>query len=157
MKLDNHTYTASLPKKRMASGALIKNEQNEILLVNPVYRDKWLIPGGTVEENESPKDACEREIKEELGLTISVGSLLALDYMPESEEGTEALHFIFDGGVLNDDDIKRIALEKSELSEYRFLPEYELKSYLPNALLTRLTASLRISSSITSLYLEIGV
>lgn len=33
-----------------------------ILLLEPTYKDNWEIPGGIIEENESPKEACEREI-----------------------------------------------------------------------------------------------
>jgi ADP-ribose pyrophosphatase YjhB (NUDIX family) len=63
----NHKYYKNLPKKRMAAGALILNKNNEILIVKPNYRDQWLIAGGVIEENESPKDACLREVKEEIG------------------------------------------------------------------------------------------
>jgi len=37
---------------------------------------KWEFPGGKLEPNETPQAALVREIREELGVTISVGSLL---------------------------------------------------------------------------------
>lgn len=40
------------------------------------FKDGWEFPGGKIEENESPRDAIVREIKEELAADIIVGELL---------------------------------------------------------------------------------
>ena len=37
---------------------------------------KWEFPGGKVEPNESPQDALQRELKEELNVTVKVGDLI---------------------------------------------------------------------------------
>ena len=45
------------------------------------YKDKWVFPGGKVEENETPEDALIREIKEELDADITVsGFLTTVEY-----------------------------------------------------------------------------
>lgn len=56
------------------SGAIIKNNRNEILFQlrdehgkNP---NRWGIFGGGINRNESPLDALKRELREELGLQI---------------------------------------------------------------------------------------
>src|ERR1035438_4690192 len=61
-------YVASLARKRMAAGALCRDRVGRVLLVDPVYRDTWDLPGGAVEAEESPHAACRREVAEELGL-----------------------------------------------------------------------------------------
>ena len=155
-QVDNYHFTQKLPKKRMASGALIFDNSQRVLLVNPTYRDKWLIPGGMVELDESPRQACIREIKEEIGLDIYPNRLLILDYMSQSEEGTEALHFIFDGGVLNPSQINAIALCNKELSEFRFVEQSLLEQYLPEGLFKRLSQAIIKSSSLDFKYLENG-
>ena len=63
-------FIATLPTRRLAAGALIRNERGEMLLVKPNYKDGWILPGGTVEAGEAPKPGCEREIVEELGLDL---------------------------------------------------------------------------------------
>ncbi len=62
-------------------GAAICNEQGDVLCAlrapNMSLPNVWEFPGGKVEEGESPAAALVREIREELGCTISIGKLLA--------------------------------------------------------------------------------
>lgn len=54
---------------------IIENEKGELLLVKRKYAPKkgyWDIAGGFIEFNESAEEAARREIREELGITISV-------------------------------------------------------------------------------------
>ena len=75
----------------MAAGALFTDEAGRVLLVDPVYRDTWDLPGGAVEAEESPHAACRREVAEELGLDRPVGRVLAVDWVPSQPERPEGL------------------------------------------------------------------
>lgn len=56
---------------------IIFNEKNEILLFKHTYRQHaWSLPGGYLKSGEHPREALEREIKEESGLTVSVDESL---------------------------------------------------------------------------------
>src|ERR1700753_2193913 len=94
------SYFASVPRKRMAAGALCRDRTGQVLLVKPSYRDTWDTPGGVVEAEESPHAACRREVKEEISLDRPVGRVLAVDWVPSQGERTEELILIYDGGVL---------------------------------------------------------
>ncbi len=55
--------------------AILLNEKNEVFSAERGYgelKGKWEFPGGKIEEGESPEQAIVREIKEELGASISV-------------------------------------------------------------------------------------
>jgi hypothetical protein len=39
-------YVASLARKRMAATAFFRDEQGRVLVVNPVYKPVWDLPGG---------------------------------------------------------------------------------------------------------------
>jgi 8-oxo-dGTP diphosphatase len=147
-----------LPMKRMAAGALFFNERGELLLVKPVYRpDGYGIPGGIVEADESPKAACGREVREELGLDVRLGPLLAVDYRPRDGAVTESLQFVFAGGVLSPAQIASIRLPAAELSEYRFVPPDEALPLLsPPHLRRRVAACLRALRAGATLYLHDG-
>ena len=51
---------------------IIFNEKNEILCFQNTYRAiQWGLPGGYIRSKEHPKEALEREIMEESGMTVS--------------------------------------------------------------------------------------
>ncbi len=149
-------FYARLPRKRMAAAALILDEQGHVLIVKPTYRPEWLLPGGTVEENESPRQACIREAEEELGIRVAVTQLLCLDYTALDGEKTEALHFAFDAGVLNAEQIAAIHLPPDELSEYRFAPLAEALELLHPKLAKRIPHMLNARRTKAPVYLEEG-
>jgi 8-oxo-dGTP diphosphatase len=114
-------YYKNLPGKRVGAGALLFNEQGELLIVKPNYKDYWLIPGGTVDKNESPRQACLREVKEEIGLELEKLDFVCVDYTTEKGEKTESFQFIFNGGILTGNQVSAIILEAKELDEYKFI------------------------------------
>ncbi len=147
-------YTESLPKKRMGAGCLFFDQHGNVMLVKPAYKPGWEIPGGSVEKNESPKQCCQREVKEELGLERKVGKLLVVDYNDETEEGTESLMFIFDGGLLTSSEITSIKLCQDELSEFRFFTAGTLPSDMVFALRNRVLMAWQQKTQDLDVYLE---
>jgi 8-oxo-dGTP diphosphatase len=154
---DSLSYTRTLPAKRMAAGALIFNAEQHLLIVKPTYRDHWLIPGGAVEADESPRAACRREVSEELGLDLPVGDLLCLEYCSALPDRTESLQFVFAGGTLREDQIRRIRLPAAELSAYAFCPPEEALALLNGRLSRRVRAALAGTTRRRLVYLEDGV
>ena len=67
---DQKAFEQTLPRKLSGAGVLCTDSQGKVLIVVPAYKPEWEIPGGTVENNESPKQACIREVKEELGICL---------------------------------------------------------------------------------------
>lgn len=59
-----------------------------VLLVDPIYKPDWDLPGGMAEANEPPADAVRRELREELGLDLQVGDLLCVDWVSPMAPGT---------------------------------------------------------------------
>lgn len=51
------------------------------MVVGPAYKNTWEIPGGQIESGESPCEACEREVDEELGPVVHIGALRCIDYV----------------------------------------------------------------------------
>ncbi len=55
-----------------ASAFIINPEDKKILLVKHSDYDKWLQPGGHIENDETPEEAAIREVYEETGIKISL-------------------------------------------------------------------------------------
>lgn len=49
-----------------AAGGLVKNNENKVLFI--FRREKWDLPKGKLEKNESPEDGAVREVEEECGI-----------------------------------------------------------------------------------------
>jgi ADP-ribose pyrophosphatase YjhB (NUDIX family) len=152
--LDQRAHQETLPKKRMGAGVLFLDEAGRILLVNPTYKPQWEIPGGIVELNESPRQAAEREVQEELGLAKPLNRLLSVTYSPHGATHIEGLMFIFYGGVLMQPEIADIHLPAQELSEFRFVDPAEIALLLTPTLSERVLRSLKVIGSERTLYLE---
>jgi 8-oxo-dGTP diphosphatase len=144
----------SLPTKHVGAGCLFCDELGRVLLVKPVYKDPWEIPGGGVEANESPLVACIREVREELGFDLRTARLRCVDYRrPVEGVRGDALRFVFFGGVLSPDDTAKFQLQSAELSEWRFVSQVDLDTYVTPVMARRLRASL---GSAEFVYLEEG-
>jgi 8-oxo-dGTP pyrophosphatase MutT (NUDIX family) len=139
----------------VAAGALVTDDEGRVLVVEPVYKTEWEIPGGRVEEGESPRAACARELTEELGLVLEPGHLLVVDWAPRA--GRDRLRFVFDAGTLTAEQRAAIVLPPGELASWEFLAPADLGTRLGPWLVRRVAAALVARSSGTTSYLEHGV
>jgi 8-oxo-dGTP diphosphatase len=146
--------TPPMSRPRVAAGALFFDDQGRVLLVKPTYKDGWDIPGGYVEPGETPIEACQREVQEELGVECQVERLLVVDWAPSQNEGDKIL-FVFDGGGIGVDPT-RLQLQRDELSEVAFHAPEALTGLMPERLSRRLLAAIDSRATTSPKYLEHG-
>ncbi|MFE6668704.1 NUDIX domain-containing protein [Streptomyces sp. NPDC057697] len=151
-------YYATLPKIVGGAGAVIRDTTGRFLLVKPSYRDHWEVPGGGLAPGEDPRRAVRREIKEELGLNLTPGRLLAVDWVPEQPDGHPPLcNFVFDCGLTTKDEARRqVRLDSGELTEWTLASPEEWDALLPPHMARRLHACARALTHDTTLYLHHG-
>lgn len=80
---------------RRAAGVLYVSA-GRVLMVGASYKRHWDIPGGVVEQGETPREAAVREVKEELGFTAELGRLLVVDVVRASSDDP-LIAYIFAG------------------------------------------------------------
>ncbi|QLJ04065.1 NUDIX hydrolase [Streptomyces sp. NEAU-sy36] len=142
---DYAAYIAGLPRVLAGAAALFRDAEGRVLLVEPNYRAGWGLPGGTVEsdDGETPRQGARRETLEEIGLDRPLGRLLAVDWVPGAQR-PPLVAYVYDGGVLTEDELKSIRLQEEELLSWRLVPREELPAHLPGALGRRVLAALDV-------------
>ncbi|MFD5794363.1 NUDIX domain-containing protein [Streptomyces diastatochromogenes] len=142
---DFATYIASLPRVLAGAGALFRDDEGRVLLVEPNYREGWALPGGTIEsdDGETPRQGARRETLEEIGLDRELGALLAVDWVGGTGR-PPLVAYLYDGGVLSEAAFKAIRLQEEELLSWRLVPREEIPDYLPDALGRRVLAALDV-------------
>jgi 8-oxo-dGTP diphosphatase len=79
----------------VAAYAVVENERGEVLLTRRRESDDWVLPGGSVKDEEAPWEAVVREVAEETGLEIALGRLTGV-YAKRSEGD---IVFVFTGSA----------------------------------------------------------
>jgi 8-oxo-dGTP diphosphatase len=144
------------PRKRVGADVLFRDEAGRILLVDPKYKPDWDLPGGMAEANEPPLDAARREVREELGIELACGHLLVVDWVSPHGPWDDSLMFVFDGGVLSEEQQAEITLGDGELAAFRFFEAAEARSVLRGYVWGRMEAVLRTVDSAGTAYLHDG-
>ncbi len=153
-KFTDEQYAAMLPKKQIGTAVLFFNSKGELLIAKPNYKDWWLFPGGTTEENESPLHSAIRETREEIGLDIHELQLVGVYYGHKKGVFTDSLKFIFYGGTLDENQIALIKLQMEELEEHVFVSPEKAIPLLSPSLQKSVPACLEAIKNKTVAYIE---
>jgi 8-oxo-dGTP pyrophosphatase MutT (NUDIX family) len=141
-----------IPGIPVSAGALVFDWAGRLLILNPVYKSGWTIPGGVMEaDGETPWEACRREVREECGIEVRSGRLACMDFRRPRPGKPGGIRYLFDCGALSDEVLAGIVVQPEEISEYRL-------AELPDALsLLRRPIRRRVRAALAGLaYLEGG-
>ena len=153
-KFTDEEYYKMLPKKQVGTAVIFLNTREELLIMKPDYKDGWLVPGGSVDNDESPLDCAVRETKEEIGLDTSGLQLAGVYYAPKKGFYSDSLKFVFYGGILSEDQISQIKLQAEELEKYVFASPEEAMPLLSSSLQKSIPACLEAIKNKTVVYIE---
>ena len=121
--------------KVIVVGVCIKNENNEILMVQEAeekIRGLYNIPAGKLDSNESIFAGAIREVKEETGYDVKLDSILCIQYL----ENKNILKIIFNASIVsgnvcfNNDEIMDVRW--ISIDELDKMTDKELRSYKSN-------------------------
>ncbi len=111
--------------------AVIRDEEGRILLVRRSDNERWVMPSGSMELNETVYAAMCREVREECGLEVISARLMAIyNYLPGStEEMCQYLHFQFMIEAWSGE----VVTETDETTDARFWTVEEIRAALQGA------------------------
>lgn len=102
-----------------------------VLLVDPVYMDGLILPGGSAEQDELPHLAARRHLETETGLVLPLRTILTIDYMPAAEF-PEGLNLVYAGGMLTPQQAQAATNHQppDELRALHWVPRHQLRDVM---------------------------
>lgn len=147
---------ATLPRTRVISQGLVRDDRGRVLLCELTYKSDWDLPGGVVDPHESPRAALHREVGEEFGVALSPQRLLAVNWMPPYRQWDDAVLFVFDLGQVPDL-VERADLDHRELAAIHWVEPRDLASHMAPYAVRHLTTILAADPHAGPLLLEDGL
>ena len=104
--------------------AIIERSDGRWLMVKPVYRQGWSLPGGLIDRGEAAADAAVREFWEELGLRIRVEKQPWVVF----DSTMRQVEMVFRGELIDEIDLDSITVRSDELDDVGWFSPDELPS-----------------------------
>jgi len=109
--------------------AVIIDEQERVLLTRrsiPPFKNMWVMPGGKIDLGEPIMTALKREVNEEVGLEVDVGSLIdVFEHVTPGEENCHYIILFYRCSPVHYDLIHN----PDEVAEVTWVPRMELPQY----------------------------
>ncbi|MFD7664683.1 NUDIX domain-containing protein [Streptomyces sp. NPDC059788] len=129
------------PRTQVGALLLLTDPESRLVLVQPRYEEGLFLVGGARRADESPRAAARRAGREEIGFETFPGRKLLSYYAPPNpKSGAEAaVNFVYDGGVLDEDQLDSITLAVEEVLAWDRVGESRLDLFTtePHAVIIR--------------------
>jgi RimJ/RimL family protein N-acetyltransferase/8-oxo-dGTP pyrophosphatase MutT (NUDIX family) len=147
---------SGLPKKRVIAQGLLRDEADRVLLCELTYKPDWDLPGGVVEPGESPFDAVEREVAEELGVHLAPQRLLAVDWLPPWAGWDDACLLVFDLGSVGSACVGEMVFEPREIAAVHWCASADVAAHGRVHTADRVRSALAAAQAGTTGFLHAG-
>jgi 8-oxo-dGTP pyrophosphatase MutT (NUDIX family) len=116
----SHGFFASITRRIVAGSVICRAPDGRLLVVHDRFRGTWTLPGGLVDEGESPLEAAVREAREEGGVDVEAGDLLGVF----AQRMPERIHLIYAVTPIAVPE-PPVPLHPHEITEARWVPVAE--------------------------------
>ncbi|WP_446044886.1 NUDIX domain-containing protein [Streptomyces olivaceus] len=141
---------------RAAGSLALWQLDGEIALFLPTYNQRgWYLPGGALEQDESPEHALSRELLEETGLRRQPLRLLVIESVraDPARDKPAGENWLWQVEPLTRQEWDNIRLPPQELKDKRLVPPSDLGQFVRPALERRIRTALKAQANNTTLYL----
>lgn len=127
---DHRHFLDARSKRASSANVIIENSRGELLVVKANYKDYWSLPGGWIDEGESPLQAALREVSEEIGVVLHREDLELEAVINRVSEYTQTYLFIFI--VVNnttDYILDELTLQPSEIEAVKYVSRQDIQQH----------------------------
>lgn len=103
------------PKTRLGARGIVIRKDGNIAIFNKTNKNEYKLPGGGIENNETPEEAFKREVLEETGCIIEIIDKIGTTEEYKSKSNFKQVSYIFCGKVV--EDTKKLHITKKEKDE----------------------------------------
>ena len=103
------------PKLRLGARGIVIRKDGKIAIFNKSNKKEFKLPGGGLEENETPEEAFLREVLEETGCKVEIIANMGTTEEYKSVNNFKQISYVFVGKVLND--TRQLNLTQKEKDE----------------------------------------
>lgn len=125
---ETQAFLAGIYRMPASANIALCNQAGELLVLKANYKSYWCMPGGLLDEGESPRRAALRELHEEAGITLPDDGLLRFAMYVYRQSKTIVTHlFVFEyKGDVSDQSIK---LQAEEISDYKYVSKQYVQQH----------------------------
>lgn len=90
------------PKLRLGARGIVIRDDGKIALFNKANKNEYKLPGGGIENYETPEEAFKREVLEETGCLVEIIEQLGITEEYKSQTNFKQISNVFVGKVMQD-------------------------------------------------------
>ena len=103
------------PKIRLASRGIVIRDDGKIAIFNKSKKNEYKLPGGGIENDETPEDTFKREVLEETGCVVEIIKKLGITEEYKYKTNFKQISNVYLGKVL--EDTKQLNITEKEKNE----------------------------------------
>lgn len=126
-KSETKNFLAGLDKRMGSAQAWLETPDGKLLIVKSDYKQHWSVPGGIIDAEETPLEAVQREVHEEIGIELPLADYSLVIAASRRSPRGYSYQFIFKADF-QDDVRDKISLQPSEIEEAAFVTREQVMS-----------------------------
>ncbi|MBR6033791.1 MAG: NUDIX domain-containing protein [Clostridia bacterium] len=103
------------PKIRYGARGIVLRDDGKIAVFNKANKNEYKLPGGGIEDDETPEEAFKREVFEETGCKVEIIEKLGIAEEDKSQANFKQISNVFVGKVI--EDTKKLHITQKEIDE----------------------------------------